>query len=52
MELKEIRARIDEIDEQLVGLFNERLDLAPRIVERPSARRADRYSTPRGNERS
>lgn len=33
MELKEIRARIDEIDEQLVGLFNERLDLAPRIVE-------------------
>lgn len=33
MNLDEVREHIDRIDTQLIGLFNERLDLAPHVVK-------------------
>lgn len=33
MNLEEVREHIDRIDAQLIKLFNERLDLAPRVVK-------------------
>ena len=32
MNLEEVREHIDRIDAQLIELFNERLDLAPHVV--------------------
>ena len=48
-DLQEIRKQIDEVDEQIVRLFERRMKLTKEVAESP---RENRYSTRKENERS